>query len=134
MVTPGTQIGFLTAVDLNKDGKLDLVLEDGPVTVLLGKGDGTFQPPVKYTLLGSASTAAVIGDFNLDGKLDVAVGTANNGVGIFFGDGTGKLSATPTFFRTGGGVGSLVTGDFNADGKPDLAVQSNIGVVILLHQ
>jgi hypothetical protein len=106
-----------------------------PVTVLLGKGEGTFQAPVQYTLQGSGSTRAVIGDFNMDGHPDVAVGTLSGVVAVFFGDGTGKLSAKPTTFRVGDAINGLATIDFNADTKPDLAVVVRDGyLATLLHQ
>src|SRR5690348_10608836 len=58
--------------DLNGDGKLDLVVasyqSNQTVSVLLGNGDGTFQPQVRYSV-GSGPFAAGIADVNLDGTL-----------------------------------------------------------------
>jgi hypothetical protein len=135
LVSPGP-IGLITVTDLNKDGKKDLIIagEGLPLTVMLGKGDGTFQAPVKYSVPGGTSTRAIVADFNLDGKLDVAVGTFAM-VDVFFGDGTGKFPAAPATFELGSQVNALATSDFNGDKKPDLAVSVKGGyVVTLLHQ
>ncbi len=79
--------------DFNGDGKPDLAVVNQPcescgglgsVTVLLGKGDGTFQPRVDYTV-GPGPFSLTTGDFNGDGKLDLAV--AGRGPGGVFGVG-----------------------------------------------
>jgi hypothetical protein len=73
--------------DFNHDGKLDLaVLSDCcGLSILLGNGDGTFQPPVHY-VVGRFATSLVAADFNHDGNLDLVV--ANGGslfLSILFG-------------------------------------------------
>src|SRR5438552_7592095 len=74
--------GVLLAADVNGDGNLDLVTiySDYPFTgyetgivVLLGNGDSTFQAPLKIAIgMYNAPTSVVAGDFNKDGKLDLA--------------------------------------------------------------
>jgi hypothetical protein len=70
-VVSGYSVG---AGDFNGDGKVDLAL---PGAVLLGHGDGTFQPAV---LVGLAGNYVAVGDFNGDGKPDLAV--ARDGVSV----------------------------------------------------
>ena len=131
--TVGNAPGFLAAADLNNDGKLDLVVVNSishNVSVLLGKGNGMFQPAVNYNT-GQSAVAALIADFNRDGKLDIAVanlgGTPGDGTGsvpLLFGNGNGTFHPIPAVIA-GSNPSFLVTSDFNGDGKPDLAVLNN---------
>ncbi len=80
---------------------------------------------------GSAPQSIAVGDFNGDGKQDLAVGNASSrNVSILLGDGVGNFSA-PTNFATDG-VYSVAVGDFNGDGKQDLAVATGSGNVYIL--
>jgi RHS repeat-associated protein len=67
--------------DFNGDGKLDLVVTNNSITntlsILLGNGDGTFQPQVEYSI-GTYGYSAAVGDFNGDGKPDLAVANYNS--------------------------------------------------------
>src|SRR5205807_10539351 len=93
----------LAAVDVNGDGKLDLVMLDSKhnVDVFLGNGDGTFQAPTVYAG-GANSTGLAVGDFNGDGHPDIAVlNTPNSGNGsvnilLNKGDGTFSVFAPPS--------------------------------------
>ena len=126
----------VTTGDFNGDGKLDLAvanLSDNSVSVLLGKGDGTFQAAVDYTA-GSAPTFVAVGDFNGDGKPDLAVANNHDGnVSVLLGDGDGTFQAAVSY-GAGSYPASVAVGDFNGDGKPDLAVansdDNNVSVLL----
>ncbi|MBV8843149.1 MAG: VCBS repeat-containing protein, partial [Bryobacterales bacterium] len=113
--------------DFNRDGVPDFaaVLDStttGVIEVFLGIGDGTFQSPLIISAGSSLSdySSIVSGDFNGDGKLDLAVANrTSKSVAILLGDGTGAFTATSGV--TGLTLASFVAvGDFNNDGKQDL--------------
>jgi len=112
--------------DFNGDGKLDLVVtnsseSDNTVSVLLGNGDGTFQNQVTYAT-GTSPYAVAVGDFNGDGKLDLAVtNRADDTVGVLLGNGDGTFQ-NQVFYYVGNYPSSVAVGDFNGDGKLDLVV------------
>jgi FG-GAP-like repeat/Bacterial Ig-like domain (group 3) len=126
----------LVVADVNGDGKPDLVVANrssggGPdsIAVLLGNGDGTFQPAQNIPLgqQFSSPTGLAVADLNGDGKLDiVATDSYTYGlVGVFFGNGDGTFQP-PQIYSTGGGYPSqVVIRDINADGKADLLVGQN---------
>jgi hypothetical protein len=75
----------IAAADFNGDGKLDLVVSNAPggrapqtISVLLGKGDGTFQAPASFPVHGSTPFQLTVADFNGDGKPDVATVNENS--------------------------------------------------------
>jgi len=117
-------------VDLNSDGKLDLVASNG---VLLGNGDGTFQP---LLVSPTGLFPATVGDFNHDGKPDLATlistGSFPSGsVSILIGKGDGTFQP-PVDYPAALGLG-LATGDFRGNGKLDLAIPDyEIGAVSVL--
>jgi FG-GAP-like repeat/Abnormal spindle-like microcephaly-assoc'd, ASPM-SPD-2-Hydin len=129
------------AADLNGDGKLDLVVagdlngSNNSVSVLLGNGDGTFQNHVDYPSPSPSGgpTWVIVGDFNGDGKPDIAA-DAGSGVAIYLGNGDGTLQSPTTFqLRDSNGANSGGTaGDFNGDGKLDIAVTTISGIDIFL--
>jgi hypothetical protein len=132
----------VVSADFDGDGKLDLAVVDngnpsvgdsGGVSILLGKGDGTFQAAVSFPA-GMNPTAIAVADFNHDGKTDLVVAdlgerpTGGNGtIGILLGKGDGTFQA-PLILNAGENPFVLATGDFNHDGLVDIAV-SNFGHV-----
>src|SRR5947199_1149048 len=116
----------IVAADFNNDGKADLAVSDGignTVSILLGNGDGTFKAASGSPVpVGHGPFTEVLGDFNSDGELDLAVVNLNdNTVTILFGNGDGTFSATtsPVIVNQ---PGTMVTADFNGDGRLDFAI------------
>src|SRR5437867_312420 len=109
----------------------------GNVSVLLGKGDGTFRAPVNYGAgMGAASVASV--DFNGDGKADLAVAKpGEHKVSILLNRGDASLHPVGDY-PIDGDPTQIAVGDLNGDGKTDLAVGGSIffgashGVSVLL--
>jgi hypothetical protein len=125
--------------DFNGDGKSDLAVANfvsNNVSILLGKsgnGNGTFAAAVNYGA-GSIPLSVAVGDFNRDGKSDLAVANLLSGdVSILLGNGDGTFAAAVNY-TVGNRPTSIAVGDFNGDGKSDLAVVNNVSddVSILL--
>ncbi|PYM87134.1 MAG: hypothetical protein DME09_00365, partial [Candidatus Rokuibacteriota bacterium] len=135
----GTSPFSVAMGDFDGDGKPDLAVANGgsnDVSVLLGNGDGTFKPAKNYEAgLGGGPLWVAVGDFNLDGKLDLVVAnSSSDSVGVLLGNGDGTFRPSVTFPAGGTAPQSVAVGDFNGDGKPDLAVASyysnNVTVLI----
>ena len=95
------------------------------IAVLLGNGDGTFGTPTFYTVGTSTNTPTSLttGDFNHDGKLDVATAnTFNNTVSILLGNGQWRSHLAGSPINVGRRPQAIRAGDFNGDGYSDLAV------------
>lgn len=115
--------------DFNRDGSLDLaVISFGSspklLGVLLGNGDGTFQPQVRYKV-GLEPAQVVAGDFNGDGNLDLAVTNRNTPgfVSLLLGIGDGTFQ--PQIKTAIAHYPNLIAvGDLNGDGKLDLVTAS----------
>jgi hypothetical protein len=129
----------LVAADFKGNGILDLAVANNPssngpgndVAIYIGNGDGTFQPPVTYAVGHPGAIAA--GDFNGDGKLDLAVLQPLIGeVSILLGNGDGTFGS-PQQYPTGQNPSSVAIADVNGDGVVDLVItNSNSNTVSVL--
>jgi hypothetical protein len=111
--------------DFNGDGKLDVAAanyDSGTVSVLLGKGDGTFRKARSFPAGGHPRWLA-LADFNRDGKLDLVVANRFQvgTLSVLLGKGDGSF-ASPVSYPVGSFPAAVAAGDFNGDGKVDLAV------------
>ena len=128
----------LAVTDLNRDGNPDIVVGAGQgITVLLGKGDGTFPTALAYPFLQPrlgllTGARSVVADFNGDGIPDVA-----NGFTVFPGKGDGSLEAPLSFGQWIDSLSNLplAAADFNGDGKPDLigVAPDGMGLALLIN-
>lgn len=114
--------------DFNNDGIVDLAVMSSEgfcpnrctVNVLLGNGDGTFQSPIALPNMGGP--AAIAGDFNQDGILDLAIvtgttcGDCGGYANIMYGNGDGTFTAGPQIWGGGEGTWSIVAADFFGTG------------------
>jgi uncharacterized protein (TIGR03437 family) len=114
----------LTA-DFDGDGNQDLVfLQVFRLTVVLGNGDGTFRPPIHTPVTATPYFSSMaVGDFNHDGKVDVAVlGSTSQGLFLetYLGRGDGTFSEPISSPSSSAFAGPPLEGDVNHDGNLDL--------------
>lgn len=127
----------IVVADFNGDGNLDIAIANrtsNDVSVLLGKGNGTFNPQVKYSAgAGTDPIAIAAADFNGDGKPDLVVAdSGSKGVSVLMNTGTGTFSA-PVKYAVGNLPSAIATGDLNGDGIADIAVTNETdGTVTVL--
>ena len=123
--------------DLNGDGKLDLAVvnngndsngQPGTVTILLGNGDGSFTTGKTFGT-GNGPDSVAMGDFNGDGRLDLALSNYNigrgNSVAVLLGKGDGTFRKYVSY-QTGSAPESVATADLNGDGMLDLVTANEL--------
>lgn len=132
--------------DFNQDGHQDLaVAVDGQssiftnqyasVTIFNGRGDGTFTngPRIEITLAVTKMKSLAVGDFNKDGKHDIATANFNNN-NVTICLATGPNSFSKSLVGVGTGPVAVRIGDFNKDGKQDIvtanSTSANISVAL----
>jgi hypothetical protein len=132
--TNGTRPEGLAAGDFDEDGKPDLAValrNSNQLQLLTGDGDGGFSTGTLISNVGPSGSTPdhiVVGDFNGDGHLDMAVGLnglyTSGGVAVFLGNGHGGLSAAPgsPMITSGGQIFGIVAGHFTGTAPLDLAV------------
>jgi FG-GAP-like repeat/Putative Ig domain len=129
----GLYTNTLAVGDFLGNGNLDLAVANSPsglpIDIVLGCGDGRFnQGPVSANASLTGAYMPAVGDFNGDGKLDIAVTGGGyaafvDAVTILLGNGDGTFSlAQNSTFATGSNPWPIVAADFNGDGNLDLAV------------
>ena len=132
----GETVNTLQIVDLDQDGHLDLVtsnrgefdeavnaLVNSHVSVLLGRGNGTFADRKSFAVGGELRSVQLI-DLNGDSRLDLAaLNSEFNEVVVLLGQGNGNFAAQQRF-GVGSSPSSLKVADFNSDGRLDLATSN----------
>jgi hypothetical protein len=122
----------LASADFDQNGRRDLIVAGlppndygaGALAVLPGHGDGTFPDGHVIPITDASPTSIVVGDYNHDGKEDMAVaGAVTHTVTIRLGDGLGGFSSpvSSTKYRVGYVPVWVTQADFNGDGELDLA-------------
>lgn len=117
--------------DFNNDGSPDLAAVAGEtVSILLNRGDGTFDPPLMRPLPSTPGDIA-LGDFDNDGNLDVALALPGP-VQVLPGLGTGRFGDTLFFDDTAPGEASIAAADLTGSGRLDLVygVGGNVRVML----
>jgi hypothetical protein len=126
-ITTGDQPYSAAVTDLNNDGKLDLVVANfigDSLSVLLGKGDGTFQPKVDLTGVTRPGRISA-SDLNVDGKVDVIVTNAETAkLSTYFGKGNGTFDSKVEYPTGNEPAGVIRVDDVTGDSRLDLIVSN----------
>jgi hypothetical protein len=136
----------VAVADLNGDGVPDIVTanagsvpDSSDISVLVGNGDGSFQPQQRFPV-GDGPSSVAVADQNGDGVPDIVTANVGSvpdsyGVSVLLGNGDGSFKG-PQFFDAGDGPISVAVADLNGSGEPDI-VTANTGsndISVLLHR
>ena len=117
---------FVSTADVNADGTPDILCGGQSITVLLGNGDGTFQPAALYAAPGG-SRNVVAADVDGDGVMDLLAAAITNQDGeveVLRGNGDGTFAkgvgypGTPCLY-------AIAVADFNRDGRVDVVTSTD---------
>ncbi len=131
--TAGGQANRIVGADFNNDGVLDLATADGAssvVSILLGKGDGSFGAATTTLSVGQSPFDLAAADLDGDHNVDVVVTNKNAGtITTFLGKGDGTFAAPQATIVSN--PGPIALGDLDGDGKPDLVYGYGINAMII---
>jgi hypothetical protein len=122
--------------DLNSDGTADVVILNsassaGSISIMLGVGNGTFQPPNKYSIDQNPDSLSIT-DFNRDGHPDIAVAyNVTPEISVLIGNGDGTFRSKVDYPMTTA-TNSVAVGDFDGDGNPDIVTNDSASTIALL--
>ena len=128
-----TDVGPFSVItaDVNGDGKPDTItanvgfpytgINTGSVSILIGRGDGSFNPHMDYATSGNIYSSLAYGDVTGDGKGDIVATSSGGKLAILAGDATGSF-APATFLSVGTNPTNIALADLNSDGHKDIVV------------
>jgi hypothetical protein len=129
----------IAVIDLNGDGKLDVVVSNicnpdctsSLIGVFLGNGDGTLRAVVDYDISATNTTSLAVADLNGDGVPDVVAnafvfGSNTGSVAVLLGRGDGTLDSAVLYDSLGEDSGPIAVWDVNGDGHADILITNSI--------
>jgi hypothetical protein len=130
----------ITTGDVNGDGQTDVIVVSGHrVGILLGNGDGTFQPVANFSTGGRTARAVTVADVNGDGRPDLLIANSckdercgTGSLTVLAGNGDGTFKRAVSYDLGVKDAYAVSVADVNRDGKPDVVVASSGQIAVLL--